>query len=79
VWAGFSQRRKGAKFAKILLKAAQFLSGGRNDDQGGFFFGTAPAAIVEPEPGRAAISTRGYPAGRRTVCQKIVFLKARLL
>src|SRR5262245_5381438 len=33
-WAGFSQRRKGAKFAKILLKAAQFLSGGRNDNQG---------------------------------------------
>src|SRR5262249_59376167 len=32
--SGFSQRRKGAKFAKILLRTAQFLSAGRNDDQG---------------------------------------------
>jgi hypothetical protein len=33
-WTNFSQRRKGAKFAKILLGVAQFLSGGRNDDHG---------------------------------------------
>jgi len=35
--SGFSQRRKSAKFAKILLKAAQFLSGGRNYDLGPSF------------------------------------------
>jgi hypothetical protein len=29
----FSQRRKGAKFAEILLKAAQFPAVGRNGDQ----------------------------------------------
>jgi len=32
--ASFSQRRQGAKFAEILLKAAQFPSAGRNGNQG---------------------------------------------
>src|SRR5262249_37040412 len=32
-WTSFSQMRKGAKFAKTLLEAAQFLCGARTDDQ----------------------------------------------
>src|SRR5262249_47331728 len=39
--------RKGAKFAKILLKAAQVLSGGRNDDQGSHAYsGRDTAALI---------------------------------
>src|SRR5262249_47471585 len=44
-WTSFSQRRKGAKFAKILPRAAQFLRTGRKDDQGPVRFNMLPELL----------------------------------